>query len=424
MMSFASRAVAAAAALVLSPGAPRAALGHTLPEVAPVISEATVDARAPSGAPERSQGVHAAQTPEEARRLAAEAAERAREEARRAQAEAHRVQEEALRVQEEARSVRELQGVVEQERRSRAERYRGRWSSEKEAVETKTFTVARDAALSLVNIAGAIVVEASPGDTIRVEARRVGRGATEADAQEQLDQTRVSYTQHGNRVEVRAYHTGRMQRSEVFFTVAVPASVAVDVRSISGDVRLKGLKGEARADTVSGDLAAEALSALASVKTVSGDLRISGCSSSREVTAGTVSGEIVVRGLKARSCNIGTVSGTVDLADAACDETLVRSVSGDVIYAGSLVKSGRYELKSHSGDIHLRLDGKVGFDVDAQTFSGTVRSDWPIAARASEDEGAPGWRRSRHTSLRGTFGDGSAELSLTTFSGDIFLGKR
>jgi hypothetical protein len=362
-------------------------------------------------------GEDARRLQDQARRLAAEAAALAREAAWRAQEDVGRALEEARRVQEEL-------GGAGQERRPRTARYRERWSSEKAAVETKTFTVGRGAALSLANVAGAIVVKGVPGEAIRIEARRVGRGATEADALEQLEQTRVSYLQHGNRVEVRAYHTGRMQRSEVSFTVAVPPGVAVDVRSLSGDVRLAGLEGEARADTVSGDLVVEALSAVASVKTVSGDLRISGCSSNREVTAGSVSGDITVRGLKARSCNIGTVSGTVDLTDALCDEALVRSVSGDVVYAGSLVKGGRYELKSHSGDIELRLDGKVGFDVDAQTFSGTVRSDWPVTTRASEAEEMPGWRRGRHTTLRGTFGDGSAELSLTTFSGDILLVKR
>jgi len=414
MMPLARIAVGAAAVLVVSLAPRHAALAHALPSPSPATWEAVEAAWASEGG----AAATADRTRDEARPFQTEAQPTAAEAAARAREEARQAREEARRVQAEARRV------VEQERRSGAVRSRGHWSSEKVAVETKTFTVGRDAALSLANIAGPIVVEASPGDTIRIETRRIGRGASEAEAQAQLDQTRVSYTQHGNRVEVRAYHTGRMQRSEVSFTVAVPPGVAADVRSISGDIRLKGLKGEARADTVSGDLVVETLSALASVKTVSGDVQISGCSSSREVTVGSVSGDIAVKGLKARSCNIGTVSGTVDLTEATCDETLVRSVSGDVILAGPLVKNGRYELKSHSGDIQLRLDGKVGFDVDAQTFSGAVRSDWPIAARTSDEEDVPGWRRGRHATLRGTFGDGSAELSLSTFSGDILLGKR
>lgn len=405
-------AVAATAALAMSPDPARTALVYAQPAASPGVpgAAAAPTVQEPIGEAAFQATEDTRRLQEQARRLAAEAAVVAREAARRAQ-------EDVRRAQEELRAAG-------QERRARTARSRERWSSEKEAVETKTFPVGPDATLSLANVAGDIVVEAAKGEAVRIETRRVGRGATDAEAQEQLDQTRVSYMQHGNRVEVRAYHTGRMQRSEVSFTVAVPPGVAVDVRSISGDVRLAGLKGEARADTVSGDLVAEALSAVASVKTVSGDLRISGCSSSREVTAGSVSGDITVRGLKARSCNIGTVSGTVDLADALCDEALVRSVSGDVVFAGALVKGGRYELKSHSGDIQLRLDGKVGFDVDAQTFSGTVRSDWPITTRASEAEEASGWRRGRHATLRGTFGDGSADLSLSTFSGDILLVKR
>lgn len=419
MMPLVRIAVAAVATLAVSPGRAHTTLACALPPASPAIPEAAAGATAQQ--PMREAAVQAGKDPrrlqEQARRLGAEATVLAREAAWRAQEDVRRAQEEARRAQEALRAAG-------QERRARTARYRERWSSEKQAVETKTFSVGRHATLSLANIAGAIVVEGTPGEAIRIETRRIGRGATEEDAQDQLEQTRVSYTQHGNRVEVRAYHTGRMQRTEVSFTVAVPPGVAVDVRSISGDVRLAGLEGEARADTVSGDLVAEALASVASVKTVSGDLRISGCASNREVTAGSVSGDITVKGLKARSCNIGTVSGTVELSDTLCDETLVRSVSGDVVYAGSLVKSGRYELKSHSGDIRLRLDGKVGFDVDAQTFSGTVRSDWPITTRASGAEEGTGWRRGRQTSLRGTFGDGSADLSLATFSGDILLVKR
>jgi hypothetical protein len=98
----------------------------------------------------------------------------------------------------------------------------------------------------------------------------------------------------------------------------------------------------------------------------------------------------------------------------------VKTVQGNLDYAGELARSGRYEFNSHSGDIHLVLSGGTGFEVLANTFSGTVHSDFTFnRARGGEGAAAQGAR-----TLRGAFGDASAMLALRAFSGNISLTRR
>jgi hypothetical protein len=64
------------------------------------------------------------------------------------------------------------------------------------------------------------------------------------------------------------------------------------------------------------------------------------------------------------------------------------------------------------------IAGSTGFTVEASSFSGSVRSDVPITLEG----GRPS--RGRQRGMRGRYGDGSAVLDLTTFSGSIVITKR
>ena len=86
-------------------------------------------------------------------------------------------------------------------------------------------------------------------------------------------------------------------------------------------------------------------------------------------------------------------------------------------------KGGRYEINSHSGNVRLALSGNTGFELNANSFSGSIRSDFPVTlggTSARSDRGRQGPGHATHA----VFGDGSATLNLRTFSGDIVLTKR
>ena len=80
----------------------------------------------------------------------------------------------------------------------------------------------------------------------------------------------------GNRVEIRVEHSERRDGRgiNVEFNVKVPADALVDLRTVSGDIRVTNVKGEVRVQSVNGNLALEGTARLAAVKTVSGGITI------------------------------------------------------------------------------------------------------------------------------------------------------
>ncbi len=122
-----------------------------------------------------------------------------------------------------------------------------------------------------------------------------------------------------------------------------------------------------------------------------------------------------VEGLEAREVDVSSVSGDVRLEQVQSHRASMESVSGDLVYDGTLASGGRYEFKSHSGDIRLIIPGDVGFELEAQTFSGEVSSDFEMTVTSSD-------RRRRN--LRGVVGDGSAVIEVTTFSGNVSIKRR
>jgi DUF4097 and DUF4098 domain-containing protein YvlB len=88
--------------------------------------------------------------------------------------------------------------------------------------------------------------------------------------------------------------------------------------------------------------------------------------------------------------------------------------------AGPLVRGGRYDLGSHSGDVEVNVGGDIGFELEASSFSGSVRTDVPLKLTGVSQAN----NRGRQRSMRGTLGDGSAVLDITTFSGSIVISKK
>ena len=227
-----------------------------------------------------------------------------------------------------------------------------------------------------------------------------------------------------NRVEVRTIYprNRRNYSGSVDYTIAMPSGASATLRTVSGDVRVTNVKGELRAESVSGDMTTAGATQLSLVKTVSGDIQVTDAATEGEVTVSTVSGTLTARGLKARSVDLNSVSGDVLLTNVTSERATVNSVSGNIEYNGALARNGRYEMTAHSGDVRLAITGTTGFELEATTFSGDVRSDFPLTLRYGSEERGRRGRSSR--SIRGSYGDASALVNLKSFSGDIVVTKR
>jgi DUF4097 and DUF4098 domain-containing protein YvlB len=295
----------------------------------------------------------------------------------------------------------------------RQERSRGDQQIADAPAQVRTFNVGGTGSLKLSNVAGDVKVTGGGGSEIKVEARVHGRGKTEAEARAQIDSVKVDMRQNGSRVDVETTHD-KNSRAWVDFTVVVPTGTSVEVRSVSGDLEVSEIGGSSRAETVSGDIVATGLAQVAALRSVSGDVRATGLSSDGAVTFNSVSGDVTITKLKAKTATFETVSGDARVDGCECGGAQSSSVSGDVTYTGTLAKGGRYSFNSHSGDIVLVTPS--GFELNAATFSGDLRVDG-LSGQGDTDRPGPGRTR------RGTVGGGGAVVEAKTFSGDLRVNR-
>jgi len=308
--------------------------------------------------------------------------------------------------------------------KERARSYHGRTAEQTERFSRKV-RVGRDGRVSISNISGDIAVTGGSGDEVSVEAVKRTRGD-----HDELSHIEIIVEDRAGHVDVRTNHLGRNDHVSVDYTVTMPASASLEVGSVSGSVKISGVKGSVRATSVSGAVTATDTPKLESAKSTSGNVSVSGISSDADVSAGSVSGNVVLKGVKARGLELGSVSGDVLVSDASCDRFTAKSVSGGIEYSGAISKGGVYEMTSHSGTVRVALTNPAGFYLTANSFSGSIRSDLPLTVGGdAKRPGEPSRRRGgmggmNEHEIRGVYGDGSATLTLRTFSGSIVIEKR
>jgi hypothetical protein len=281
---------------------------------------------------------------------------------------------------------------------------------------SKTVALGASGTVLLSNVTGDVVVTGGSGDQVVIDAVKRGRSADDLKAVD------IEVMAKDGRVEiVTRYPRNQEHRwgnsAEVDYTLTVPRRALVRVKTVSGDVQVSTVDGELRAESVSGNVRVTDAKNLEGAVTVSGDVFVKAAGSTGGVTVSSVSGNVVIAGLKATSVTGSSVSGDITLGDILSDRVAFKSISGNIDFAGLLAKAGRYALKSHSGDIVVKISANVGFELNASSFSGDIRSDLPLTLQF----GGPGegGRRGRSQEIRGTFGDGAAILELNSFSGDI-----
>lgn len=295
---------------------------------------------------------------------------------------------------------------------------------------SQTVKVGDGAALDLSQISGDVRVTAGSGSEIKIDATKRVRHRSADEGKRLLGALRVDINNFNGRVEVRTVYPRRGEfgnniSASVDYVIAVPPAASVALKTISGDVSVTNVKGEVRVETVSGDVNVTGTPNVAIAKTISGDVTARDVSTQTSMLLSTVSGTVIATGIKARSLEAGSVSGDVRLVGSEVERLEARSISGNIEFDAPLSKGGRYELMSHSGNVRLLLSGNTGFEIDADTFGGSVRSDLPVTLRAvGRQEGNQGRGRSSNRAVRGSYGDGSAFLSIRSHSGSVVISKK
>lgn len=195
--------------------------------------------------------------------------------------------------------------------------------------------------------------------------------------------------------------------------IKVPRESEMKIEVVSADVSLSGVAGRSlNVDSVSGKQRLDSGAKEIELDSVSGDIDIAGKAGRAHVE--TVSGNIRARGLGGQ-LKFETVSGDVDADNASYREITAGTVSGDIELRGTPADGARIEVETMSGNLRLRLPADASTRISASTFSGRIRSDF---GKVTEPEHGPG------SSLDATVGAGAGQAKIETFSGDVDIRKQ
>jgi len=283
----------------------------------------------------------------------------------------------------------------------------------------KTVPLTKTGLFTLSNVSGQIAVMTWKEAQVKIEALKVSKADTADKAKENAAKVTIEVTGEAEAVRVETKypkHTGGFwggdsMKVSVDYKVWVPEQAGVEIKSVSGDVEIAPLGGKAKIDSVSGNVGLSG-AAGAEVKVVSGDLKMENIAGDAFINA--VSGDIDVTKVKG-SIEAEVVSGDIKLLGVSDATTIdVKTVSGNVTYEGVIKAGAHYELKTHSGDVHMTIPADSSFDLEASTFSGDINSEFAVttSGKISPRE------------VRGTVGKGGATLVLKSFSGNVDLKKK
>jgi DUF4097 and DUF4098 domain-containing protein YvlB len=177
--------------------------------------------------------------------------------------------------------------------------------------------------------------------------------------------------------------------------VSVPKSSHLDIETVSASIEVVGVSGTHDFDSVSGQILLMGFDGDITASSVSGKVEIGNC-------GGTLKGE--------------TTSGALHLFAGRFDSVDVESVSGEVGFDAELSEDGLYDLESHSGRVLVRVSEEDSASFEIQTFSGSIENEF--SASVVEERAVPG------KTSEFVLGGGSAKVKVSSFSGDVSIGRR
>jgi DUF4097 and DUF4098 domain-containing protein YvlB len=216
-------------------------------------------------------------------------------------------------------------------------------------------------------------------------------------------------------VEIPDRYRGRGRRDyESSLQISVPANARLEVETVSARIDVSDVTGQLDLESVSGSVEVTGSPSSADVETVSGGITISGAQT--QVNAESVSGNVRLSGVADR-VEVATVSGRIEVDAGNIDRADFETVSGNITVSGSLDSGASFDLECHSGNVDLLLPADTSATWEISSFSGEINNDFgPAAKRTSKY--APGkW-------LEFSTGSGSADVSIETFSGNVYLRKK
>lgn len=241
------------------------------------------------------------------------------------------------------------------------------------------------------------------------------------------DYNRDSYDRRrGDRVEIRDSGSGLDAHADL--VVSVPKGQRVTVRVGVGEANVANVDGDLRVSVSAGHLSSEHTRGLLSLDAGSGGMTVSDAQG--DVTLDAGSGGVTVTGVRGDELGIDAGSGSVRGSDIDVKTLKIDVGSGGLrldrvksprveVDAGSgrtsldlLSVVDRLHIESGSGGVEVRLPSSQGADVDIETGSGGIDSDFAVQTT-----------RMQRNHIHGKIGDGRGSIKIEAGSGGVRLIK-
>jgi DUF4097 and DUF4098 domain-containing protein YvlB len=211
--------------------------------------------------------------------------------------------------------------------------------------------------------------------------------------------------------------------------IQVTSVWVVQAKTMNGDISLEGIKRAAEADVLSGNVSLKNSVGSARLHSVGGNIEVLGVG---PAAAGD-------------TLDAATVGGDVSIDQSSYVKVDAGTVGGDLNISGPLARSAHYELKTISGDIHLSLPPDSSFRLDARLSQNSeLSTDFPLKNTTDKDQSTdipprppvpPGKKHGRPHDpakpsvyglqhINGVYGTGDALLTISSFSGGVYLQKK
>jgi DUF4097 and DUF4098 domain-containing protein YvlB len=160
----------------------------------------------------------------------------------------------------------------------------------------------------------------------------------------------------------------------------VPRGATVNVRTQNGHVDVSDVS-DARVEALSGDVDLRRITKGVTVSCLSGDVSLTDASGPVKLI--TVSGSVEAR--NARPLAAGdefeakSTSGEVTVENVRHSQVTGVTVSGSLLYTGSLARGGAYDFRTISGDVTMEIPADSSFSLHARVVvSGDIDTDFPV----------------------------------------------
>lgn len=217
----------------------------------------------------------------------------------------------------------------------------------------------------------------------------------------------------GGVAEVRRISRYGVDDETVDYRLTVPTWMDLELATVEGDITVEGIQARVTLTSVEGNVTLRGGKEFVSVHSVAGEISVAGAVGRVELNS--VDGGITVTNVKG-AIYAETVDGDITLDDILSSDVETTTVDGNILYRGNIDPNGRYRLDSHDGDITLEAP-QIDATLSVSTFDGEFQTCGYQVTISGQKE------RTNRKRFRATVGNGSAQIDLESFDGNIYLVK-